>query len=71
MDGRRNVHAKRISGRSMRRGGITAARLAGVAEDSVDIQFCHGQHRVGRRRYTGDHSVEDLYAVSTALAKGQ
>ena len=46
------VDAKRISGRSMRRGGITAARLAGVAEDSVDIHFCHGQHRVGRRRYT-------------------
>ena len=64
------VDAKRISGRSMRRGGITAARLAGVAEDSVYIQSGHGQHRVGRR-YTGDHSVEDLYAVSTALAKGQ
>ena len=59
------VDAKRISSRSMRRGGITAARLAGVA-----IQSGHGQHRVGRR-YTGDHSVEDLCAVSRALAKGQ
>ena len=40
------VDAKRISGRSMRRGGIPAARLAGVAEDLVYIQSCHGQHRV-------------------------
>ena len=58
------VDAKRISSRSMRRGGITAARLAGVA-----IQSGHGQHRVGRR-YTGDSQRRGLLRCVKCLGQG-
>ena len=37
-----------ISGRSMRRGGITTARQAGVPEDVVNRQSGHGMRRAGR-----------------------
>ena len=61
------IDAKRISGHSMHRGGITAARLAGVDEDSVYIQSGHGQHRLGgasvyrgTQRRGRQHSVNGL-----------
>jgi len=63
------VDSARFSGRSMRRGGITTARQAGVPEDVVYLQSGHGQCRPGRR-YVHDHSTEDLYAVSTAFGEG-
>ena len=58
------VNPQRMSGRSMRRGGITAARQQKVPEDVVYATSGHGMKRAGRL-YIGDHSIEELYAVST------
>ena len=58
-----------ISGRSMRRGGITTARQAGVPEDVVFRQSGHGVRRAGRD-YLHEHSKEQLYAVSRAFGQG-
>ena len=58
-----------ISGRSMRRGGITTARQAGVPEDVVYRQSGHGVRRAGRD-YLHEHSKEQLYAVSRAFGQG-
>ena len=49
----------------MRRGGMTAARQNKVPEDVVYATSGHGMKRAGRL-YFGDHSIDDLYAVSTA-----
>ena len=59
-----------VSCRSMRRGGMTAARKARIPEDVVYLQSWHsdGQKRAGRA-YIADHSIEDLYAT-TALDGG-
>ena len=58
-----------ISGRSLRRGGITMARQAGVPEDVVYRQSGHGVRRAGRD-YLHEHSKEQLYAVSRAFGQG-
>ena len=60
-----------ISSRSMRRGGITTARQAGVPEDVVYRQSRHGVRRAGRD-YLHEHSkeLEQFYAVSRAFGHG-
>jgi len=59
------VSPERMSGRSMRRGGITTARQHKVPEDVVYATSGHGMKRAGRL-YMGDHSIDELYAVSAA-----
>ena len=59
------VSPDRMSGRSMRRGGITTARQHKVPEDVVYATSGHGMKRAGRL-YMGDHSIDELYAVSAA-----
>jgi hypothetical protein len=59
------VRPEHMSGRSMRRGGMTAARQQGVPEDVVYATSGHGMRKAGRL-YVGDHPIEELYAVSSA-----
>jgi hypothetical protein len=59
------VRPEHMSGRSRRRGGMTAARQQGVPEDVVYATSGHGMRKAGRL-YVGDHPIEDLYAVSSA-----
>lgn len=59
------VDERHVSGRSMRRGGMTAARKSKVPEDVVYATSGHGMRRAGRL-YIGDHSIDELYAVSKA-----
>ena len=64
------VDAARMSGRSMRRGGITAGTMANVPEEVLFLQSGHGQKKAGRL-YMHDQSAERLYATSKALGMGQ
>ena len=59
------VDARHVSGRSMRRGGMTTARKNKVPEDVVYATSGHGMRRAGRL-YIGDHPIDELYAVSNA-----
>jgi len=60
------VDPERITGRSMRRGALTAGVKASVPEEVLYLQSGHGQAKAGRM-YINDFSPETLYATSRAM----
>ena len=60
------VDPERITGRSMRRGALTAGVKAKVPEEVLYLQSGHGQAKTGRV-YINDFSPDTLYATSRAV----
>ena len=60
------VDPARISGRSMRKGAITAGVQAKVPAEILYLQSGHGQFKAGEA-YIMDHNPELLYATSRAM----
>jgi len=60
------IDPERITGRSMRRGALTAGVKAKVPEEVLYLQSGHGRQKAGRL-YMHDFSPETLYATSRAM----